>query len=213
MLEELRDEVCSLLKEMPPHNLVCLTSGNISAREPQSGLVVIKPSGVPYENLTSEMMVVVNGSGQRVWGEFKPSSDTASHLYIYSQMEDINSIVHTHSPYATAFAAASLPIPVLFSETAEEFGGEIPCSEFVLIGDQAIGEQVVKFGFKTHAVVLKKHGVITIGKTARKALDLAILAENSAYIAWLGKALGASEPIPEEDIKKLYYRQQNIYGQ
>ena len=106
-------------------------------------------------------------------------------MYIYKNMPDINGIVHTHSPYATAFAAAERPIPVLFTETAEEFGGEIPLSEFVLIGDEAIGEQVVKFGAKTKAVVLRKHGIFTIGASPEKAVDLAILAENSAFIAWL----------------------------
>ncbi len=213
MLRELREQVCGLLKELPKYNLVCLTSGNISARDPQSGLVVIKPSGVPYEELLPDMLVVVEPGGKIVWGEYKPSSDTVSHLYIYAQMAAIHGIVHTHSPYATAFAAAGLPIPVLFSETAEEFGGEIPCSDFVLIGDEAIGEQIVRYGQKTHTVVLKKHGIFTIGSTARKALDLAILAENSAHIAWLGKALGADDKIPAEEIQKLYYRQQNIYGQ
>ncbi|MBM3137395.1 MAG: hypothetical protein FJZ98_04310, partial [Chloroflexi bacterium] len=97
--------------------------------------------------------------------------------------------------------------------TAEEFGGEIPCSDFVLIGDEAIGEQVVRYGQKTYAVLLKKHGLFTIGKSARKALDLAILAENSAHIAWLAKTLGANEEIPAEEVQKLYYRQQNVYGQ
>lgn len=213
MLKELREQVCELLRELPKFNLVCLTSGNISARDQQSGLVVIKPSGVPYEELRPEMLPVIEPSGKKVWGEFKPSSDTASHLYIYSKLADIHGIVHTHSPYATAFAAAGLPIPVLFSETAEEFGGEIPCSDFVLIGDEAIGEQVVRFGYKTHAVVLKKHGIFTIGNSARKALELAILAENSAYIVWLSKTLGAGEEIPSEEVQKLYYRQQNIYGQ
>jgi L-ribulose-5-phosphate 4-epimerase len=213
MLKDLREHVCGLLKELPKYHLVCLTSGNISVRDTQSGLVVIKPSGVPYEDLTPDMMPIVEPGGKKVWGDLKPSSDTASHLYIYSQMDEINGIVHTHSPYATAFAAAGLPIPVLFSETAEEFGGEIPCSDFVLIGDEAIGEQVVRYGQKTLAVVLKKHGIFTIGSTARKALDLAILAENSAHIAWLGKSLGANEEIPSDEIQQLYYRQQNVYGQ
>ncbi len=213
MLKELREQVCMLLKQMPDYNLVCRTSGNLSARDKGSGFMVIKPSGVPYKELLPKMMVVMDLAGQKVWGDYKPSSDAASHLFIYTHMKDINGIVHTHSPYATAFAAAGMPIPVLFSETAEEFGGEIPCSDFVLIGDEAIGEQVVRHGDKTHAVILKKHGIFTIGETAEKALDLAILADNSAYIAWLSKALGANDSIPEMDTQKLYYRQQNVYGQ
>lgn len=213
MLKELRESLCRLLQVLPAYHLVCLTSGNISARDQESGLVAIKPSGVPYEDLTPDKIVVVDQNGKTIWGELIPSSDTYSHLYIYAQMQTIHGIVHTHSPYATAFAAAGLEIPVLFSETAEEFGGEIPCSDFVLIGDETIGEQVVKYAGNSHAVLLKQHGIFTIGETPRKALDLAILAENSAQIAWLAKALGAKETIPEEEIQKLYDRQQNVYGQ
>ena len=183
MLAELKYRVCRLLTLLPKNNLVRSTGGNVSARDPKSNFVVIKPSGVPYEELSPEVLVVVNDKGEVIEGKFKPSSDTASHLYIYKKMPEINGIVHTHSPYATAFAAAEKPIPVIFSETAEEFGGEIPLSEFVLVGDQAIGEQVVKFGSKTKAVLLRKHGVFTIGATPEKAVDLAILAENSAFIA------------------------------
>ena len=128
-------------------------------------------------------------------------------------MPAINGIVHTHSPYATAFAAAEKPIPVVFSETAEEFGGEIPLSEFALVGDEAIGEQVVKYGSKAKAVVLRKHGIFTIGNSPEKAVDLAILAENSAFIAWLSFHLNPQSPISEKDIQVLYYRQQNVYGQ
>ena len=156
MLEELKLRVSKLLAELPENNLVCSTGGNVSARDPESGYVVIKPSGVPYAELSPDSLVVVDEQGRKIEGKFKPSSDTASHLYIYKNMPDINGIAHTHSPYATAFAAAEKPIPVLFTETAEEFGGEIPLSEFVLIGDEAIGEQVVKFGSKAKAVSLKK---------------------------------------------------------
>lgn len=213
MLKKLRGLVCGLLKEMPGNGLVCLTSGNMSARDSASGYVVIKPSGVPYEELTPKKMVIVNSGGKVIWGKLKPSSDTASHLFIYKNLDNIFGIVHTHSPYATAFAAAGLPIPVLFSETAEEFGGEIPVSEFVLIGDEAIGEQVIKYGQRTHAVLLKRHGVFTFGKTPNKALELAVLVENSARIAWLSMQLNSPESIPEEKIRSLYNRQQSIYGQ
>lgn len=213
MLAELKNRVCRLLSLLPKNNLVRSTGGNVSARDPESGFVVIKPSGVPYEELSPEALVVVNDQGKVIEGKFKPSSDTASHLYIYQKMPDINGIVHTHSPYATAFAAAEKPIPVIFSETAEEFGGEIPLSEFVLVGDQAIGEQVVKFGTKTKAVLLRRHGVFTIGATPEKAVDLAILAENSAFIAWLCIHLNPFTPLPAKEIKALYDRQQNVYGQ
>jgi len=213
MLEELKHRVSRLLAELPRNNLVCSTGGNVSARDPECGYVVIKPSGVPYAELEPDVLVVVDERGCKIEGKFKPSSDTASHLYIYRNMPEINGIAHTHSPYATAFAAAEKPIPVIFTETAEEFGGEIPISEFVLIGDEAIGEQVVKFGSKTKAVILRRHGIFTIGASPEKAVDLAILAENSAFTAWLSIHLCPPTPLSEEDIQALYYRQQNVYGQ
>jgi L-ribulose-5-phosphate 4-epimerase len=207
MLENLKIRVSRLLAELPANCLVCATGGNVSARDPESGLVVIKPSGVPYKDLSPDALVVIDMQGNRVEGKFKKSSDSASHLYIYKKMPQINGIVHTHSPYATAFAAAGKPIPVLISETAEEFGGEIPISDFVLVGDEGIGEQVIKFGSKTGAVILRKHGIVTIGCSPEKAVDLAILAENSAHIAWLSLHLNPPEPIPDKDIQALYYRQ------
>jgi L-ribulose-5-phosphate 4-epimerase len=213
MLEELKMRVSQLLAKLPENHLVCSTGGNVSARDLETGFVVIKPSGVPYEDLSPDALVVVDDQGNRVEGKFKPSSDTASHIYIYQKMPEINGIVHTHSPYATAFAAAERPIPVLFSETAEEFGGEIPLTEFVLVGDEAIGEQVVKYGAKTKAVILRKHGIFTLGSTPEKAVDLSILAENSAFVAWLSFHLNPPLPLSQKDIQALYFRQQNIYGQ
>lgn len=213
MLEELKKEMVGLLQELPKNNLVCLTSGNVSARDTQSGLVVIKPSGVPYGQLDESKLVVLTLDGKVVEGNYKPSSDTASHLYIYQNRSDVNGIVHTHSMYATVFAALGKNIPVLITETAEEFGGEIPCASFVLIGDSEIGKQVVKYGEHSNVVLLKKHGVFTFAVSPRKAVDLAILAENSAHIAWLVLQAGTPEGIGDEEIKTLYYRQQNIYGQ
>ncbi len=212
-LRILKLRVSRLLSALPENQLVCSTGGNISARDPATGYVVIKPSGVPYKELSPEALVVVDEQGNKIDGNLKPSSDTASHLYIYKQMPAIHGIVHTHSPYATAFAAAEKPIPVLFTETAEEFGGEIPISDFVLVGDEAIGEQVVKFGAKSRAVVLRKHGIFTMGSSPEKAVDLAILAENSAYIAWLSFHLNSPKPLSDDQIQALYFRQQNVYGQ
>jgi L-ribulose-5-phosphate 4-epimerase len=213
MLEDLKSRVSQLLAMLPENNLVRSTGGNVSARDPESHYVVIKPSGVPYKELSPDFLVIVDERGNKIEGMFKPSSDTASHLFIYKSMPDINGIVHTHSPYATAFAASEMPIPVIFTETAEEFGGEIPLSDFVLVGDEAIGEQVVKYGSKTKAVVLRKHGIFTIGESPEKAVDLAILAENSALVAWLSFHLSLPKPLSDKDIDALYYRQQNVYGQ
>jgi L-ribulose-5-phosphate 4-epimerase len=213
MLKNLKRELLTLLNELPKNNLVCLTSGNVSLRDVNTGLILIKPSGMPFEDIQENDFVVLKENGEVVEGSRKPSSDTLSHLFIYRQMKEVNGIVHTHSNYATSFAALGWPIPVFVTETAEEFGGEIPCSDFVLIGDEKIGEQVVRYAKHSKSVLLKKHGVFTIGETGRRAVDLAILTENSARVAWLALQLGNPEKIKPEDVARLYDRQQNIYGQ
>ena len=154
-LEALREELVRLHAELPRHGLVVWTGGNVSARDPETGLVAIKPSGVRYEDLTAESMVVLDIDGHVVEGAFQPSSDTASHLYIYRERPDVNGVVHTHSRYATAFAAVGRPIPVFLTAHADEFGGEIPCGGFALIGDEAIGAEVVK-GFGQSPAILRR---------------------------------------------------------
>ena len=158
MLQQLKERVYRLHLELPKYRLVAWTGGNVSARDPDSGLVVIKPSGVLYEALGPEHHVVVTLDGEPVEGDLKPSSDTASHLYIYRHRPDVNGVVHTHSPYATAFAAVGRSIPVCLTAIADEFGGPIPCAGFALIGGQEIGEQVVKHIGSSPAVLLKQHG-------------------------------------------------------
>ena len=201
------------LAKLPENDLVCLTSGNVSIRNPESNQIIIKPSGVPYQELTCEKLVVLNQNGEIIEGTYIPSSDTVSHVYIYQHLENINGIVHTHSPYATCFAAAGINIPVLFTETAEEFGGEVPCTDFVLIGDDSIGKQVMKFENKSQAVLLRKHGVVTYAQRVEKAVELAILVENSAKIAWMSMQIGNPEKIDGAQIQQLFSRQQNVYGQ
>jgi L-ribulose-5-phosphate 4-epimerase len=180
MLEAIREQLLLLHAELPRHGLVAWTGGNISARDPETGLVAIKPSGVRYEELTADSMVVLHLDGQVVDGRHKPSSDVASHLYIYRHRPDVNGVVHTHSRYATAFAAVGRPIPVYLTAQADEFGGEIPCAGFAMIGDEAIGAQVVESIGRSPAVLLKNHGVFTIGPTARAAVKSAVMTEDIA---------------------------------
>jgi L-ribulose-5-phosphate 4-epimerase len=213
MLETLREEVWRLHLELPRNDLVRWTSGNVSARDPESGYVVIKPSGVRYVDLKPEQMVVVDLKGQCVEGDLKPSSDAASHLYIYRHRPDINGVAHTHSPYATAFAAVGRPIPVVLTAIADEFGGAIPCGGFVLIGDESIGKVVVDNIGRSAAVLLKNHGVFTIGRTAEAAVRAAVRAEDSARTVWLALQLGIPDEIPDEDVAKLHYRYTHVYGQ
>jgi L-ribulose-5-phosphate 4-epimerase len=213
MLENLKQEVYQLHLELPKNNLVTWTGGNVSARDPETGLVVIKPSGVRYEALRPEHHVVVNLQGDVVEGTLKPSSDTASHLYIYRHRPDVNGVVHTHSPYATAFAALGRPIPVYLTAMGDEFGGPIPCAGFALIGGEEIGRQVVEHIGDSPAVLLKQHGVFTIGPTVEAAVKTAVMVEDTARTVWIALQMGQPEEIPPEHVAKLHERYTHVYGQ
>jgi L-ribulose-5-phosphate 4-epimerase len=213
MLEQLKEELYQLHLELVKYNLVVWTGGNVSARDPDSGLVAIKPSGVRYEHLRPQDMVVLDLEGNIIEGKLKPSSDTASHLYIYRHRADVGGVVHTHSRYATAFAAVGQPIPVVLTAMGDEFGGPIPCGGFALIGDEAIGKLVVASIGNAPAVVLKNHGVFTIGKNAEAAVKAAVMTEDAAATVWLARQLGTPEEIPAEDVAKLHHRYTNVYGQ
>lgn len=189
------------------------TSGNVSGRDPETGYVVIKPSGVKYEDLCPEHLVVVDLDGKVVEGDLKVSSDTASHLYIYRHRPDVNGVVHTHSPYATAFAAVGRPIPVYLTAIADEFGGSIPCGGFAMIGGEQIGQVVVESIGRSPAVLLKNHGVFTIGKTAEAAVKAAVMVEDAARTVWIALQLGRPDEIPPEDVAQLHHRYTHVYGQ
>lgn len=212
MLEQLKEQVYKLHLELPKNGLVKWTSGNVSARDPESGLVVIKPSGVLYEELCPEDHIVLDLDGKVVEGTLRPSSDTASHLYIYRHRPDVNGIVHTHSPYATAFAALGRSIPVYLTAIADEFGGPIPCAGFALIGGEEIGKQVIEHIGSSPAVLLKNHGVFTIGPTARAAVKAAVMVEDVARAVWLALQLGQPNEIPPEDVARLHHRYTHMYG-
>ena len=213
MLEAIKDDLARLHAELPRNGLVVWTGGNVSARDPESGLVAIKPSGVRYEDLTADKMVVVDLDGRIVEGDHKPSSDTASHLYIYRHRPDVFGVVHTHSRYATAFAAVGRSIPVYLTAQADEFGGEIPCAGFALIGDEAIGAQVVDTIGRSPAVLLKNHGVFTIGSSATAAVKAAIMTEDVAATVWLALQIGQPEVLPDDVVERLHHRYTTQYGQ
>jgi L-ribulose-5-phosphate 4-epimerase len=215
LLPELRRVVCELHAELPKNNLVAWTSGNISARDPESGLVVIKPSGIKFPDLTPENMVVVNLDGAIVESDYKASSDTASHCYIYRHMPDVNGIVHTHSRYATAFATMAREIPCVTTAMGDEFGGPIPCGGFALIGGEEIGQVVVETlrGSRSPSCLLQSHGVFATGGSAEAAVKAAIMTEDNAAIVWTALQIGTPLTITPSDIDKLYDRYQNVYGQ
>ncbi len=215
LLPALREEVCRLHAELPKNNLVAWTSGNLSARDPETNLVVIKPSGIKFPDLTPENMVVVDIDGKIVEGDYKASSDTASHCYIYRNRPDVFGVVHTHSRYATAFAVLGRGIPCLTTAMGDEFGGPIPCGGFALIGGEEIGALVVETlkDSRSPSCLLQSHGVFAIGKDAEHAIKAAVMTEDNAAIVWLASQLGTPLTISDEDIAKLHHRYTNVYGQ
>ena len=213
MLENLRQEVCRLNLELPKNNLVAWTSGNVSGRDPKTNLVVIKPSGVMYDELTPEKMVIVNLGGGTVEGQLKPSVDTATHLYIYRERADVGGIVHTHSTFATAFAAVGRPILPYLTAICDEFGGPIPVGGFAPIGGEEIGREVVHSIGNSIAILMKNHGVFTIGKTPQAAVKAAVMVEDVARTMFYAYQLGEPSTIPPDMVEKLHRRYMDKYGQ
>jgi L-ribulose-5-phosphate 4-epimerase len=214
-IASLRAEVAALHAELPRNELVVWTAGNVSARVPGADLLVIKPSGVSYDELTADTMVVTDLSGTLVDGDLAPSSDTAAHAYVYAHMPHVNGVVHTHSTYATAWAARGEPVPCVLTAMADEFGAEIPVGPFALIGNDDIGKGIVATlsGHRSPAVLMQNHGVFTIGKSARAAVKAAVMCEDVARTVHIARQLGEPLPIAQSDIDKLYDRYQNVYGQ
>ncbi|WP_434632058.1 L-ribulose-5-phosphate 4-epimerase [Thermoanaerobacterium thermosaccharolyticum] len=213
MLEELKQRVYKMNMMLPKNNLVTMTSGNVSGRDPDTGLVVIKPSGVLYDDMTPDDMVVVDLNGNVVEGKLKPSVDTATHLYVYKHRSDVNGIVHTHSPYATSFAALGRSIPVYLTAIADEFGCAIPVGPYAKIGGEEIGKAIVEHIGDSPAILMKNHGVFTIGNTPEAALKAAVMVEDTAKTVHLALLLGTPDVIPDEEVKRAHERYLTKYGQ
>jgi len=219
VIEQTREQVAALHSELVRYGLVVWTSGNVSGRVPGSELFVIKPSGVSYDQLNSDDLVLCRLDGTVVAGtagsQRSPSSDTAAHAYVYRHMPDVGGVVHTHSTYATAWAACGLPIPCVITGMADEFGGEIPVGPFAIIGDDSIGRGIVQTlsGHRSRAVLMRNHGVFTIGRDAKDAVKAAVMCEDVARTVHIAGQLGKPEAIPQDRVDALYDRYQNIYGQ
>jgi len=215
VIDSLKAEVAALHSELTRNGLVVWTAGNISARVPGADLLVIKPSGVSYDDLTPESMVVCDFEANLVEGSQGPSSDTAAHAYVYKHMPDVGGVVHTHSDYATAWAARREPIPCVLTMIADEFGGDIPIGPFALIGDDSIGRGIVETlrNSRSRAVLMANHGPFTIGKDAREAVKAAVMVEDVARTVHFARLLGEPVPISQDDIDRLFDRYQNVYGQ
>lgn len=214
-VRRLRAEVAALHAELTRYQLVVWTAGNVSARVPGTDLFVIKPSGVSYDELDAEAMVVCDLDGTLVEGERQPSSDTAAHAYVYRHLPEVGGVVHTHSTYATAWAARGEPIPCVLTMAADEFGGEIPIGPFALIGDDSIGRGIVETlrESRSPAVLMQNHGPFTVGPDARSAVKAAVMVEDVARTVHVARQLGAPLPIAQEHVDALHDRYQNVYGQ
>jgi L-ribulose-5-phosphate 4-epimerase len=214
-ITSLRQTVATLHSELTKYGLVAWTAGNVSARVPGADLMVIKPSGVSYDELTAAAMIVCDLDGQVVEGDLAPSSDTAAHAYVYRAIAEVGGVVHTHSPYACAWAARNEPIPCVLTAMADEFGGEIPVGPFALIGNDDIGKGIVETlsGHRSPAVLMRNHGVFTIGPDAKAAVKAAVMCEDVARSVHLARQLGEPVSIQPADIDRLYDRYQNAYGQ
>lgn len=210
----LRATVAQLHGELTRYGLVVWTAGNVSARVDGHDLMVIKPSGVSYDALSAETMVVTDLDGALVDGELSPSSDTAAHAYVYRHLPHVGGVVHTHSTFATAWAARAEPIPCVLTMMADEFGGDIPVGPFALIGDDSIGRGIVETlaGSRSPAVLMAGHGPFTVGADARAAVKAAVMLEEVARTVHIARQLGTPERLRQEDIDRLYDRYQNVYG-
>jgi L-ribulose-5-phosphate 4-epimerase len=214
-----RAEVAALHGELVRYGLVVWTGGNVSGRVPGTDYFVIKPSGVAYDDLTPENMILCDLDGRVVPGslgsERSPSSDTAAHAYVYRQMPEVGGVVHTHSTYAVAWAARGEEIPCVITGMADEFGGPIPIGPFAIIGDDSIGRGIVETlrGHRSRAVLMQNHGPFTIGTTARDAVKAAVMCEDAARTVHLAREAGPLIPIPQDRIDSLYQRYQHVYGQ
>jgi L-ribulose-5-phosphate 4-epimerase len=214
-IRRLRQEVCALHEQLTRYQLVVWTAGNVSARVPGHDLLVIKPSGVSYDDLTPDNMVVCDLAGKVVEGEHAPSSDTEAQAYVYREMPEVGGVVHTHSTYATAWASRAEPVPCVLTMGADEFGGEIPVGPFAIIGDDSIGRGIVETlrGSRSPAVLMQNHGVFSIGPTARAAVKAAVMCEDVARTVHISRQLGDPVPIAQQHVDALFDRDQNVYGQ
>lgn len=213
MLEKLRNEVCEQNHELPLAGLVVGSGGNVSGRDPETGLVVIKPSGTKFAKLTPDTMVVVDLDGNVVSGTMKPSVDTGVHLYIYRDRPDVFGITHTHSPYATSFAARGERIPAVLTPITHMIGRDVPCSRYATPGEVDTGEAVLEAAAGGWATLVRAHGVFTMGRSATEATAIAVYLEEAAKTTHLAMLRGPVEELPQAEIDRCYNWFRKNYGQ
>ncbi|WP_245754813.1 class II aldolase/adducin family protein [Pelosinus propionicus] len=202
MLEELRKEVLEAAVQLVRYGLVTLTGGNVSGRDKKSGYIAITPSGMEYEKLSTEDIVIVDSKGNMIEGKWKASVDLKDHLYIYINKPNLYGIIHTHSPYACSFAMLHQEIPCCSTTLANEVGGSVPISKYSPVGEGGIGSAVIEAIGDKNACLLANHGVIAVGISVRHALVAAVMLEDGAKVYHLAKCKGNPIPLDPSEIEK-----------
>ncbi len=214
MLEKLREEVCSLNRELPENGLVVGTGGNVSGRDLDSGVIVIKPSGVSFDDLNPSSMVAVDPEGQVLEGDLKPSVDLGIHLYIYRHRPDVFGVVHTHSPYATSFAVRGEDLPPALTPLTHLIGSGVPCTRWATPAADDTGAAIIEaVGDSGLAAVVARHGVFTMGRSASEALKVALHVEEAALTIRMAQLSGPVTALPDEEIKRCFAWYRESYGQ
>src|SRR6266700_3817547 len=204
LLPELRAEVARYAQKMHSSQLVRATQGNLSARDPESGLICITPSAVDYELLTAEDITVVNAEGEIVEGKWRPSSETPLHTLILRRRLDINCVMHTHSFYASAFGVVYQPIPVVLAESAACLGAEVPIAPYRKSGTIEFAELVYDVLGKGQAVIWGNHGAMVVGDTLARTYSIAHALEDSARIYTIAKQIGQPVTLPAQEIEQIH---------
>ena len=213
ILEDLRKEVVKTGVRILETGLVTLTWGNISVKDEETGHIAITPSGMDYKIITPEDIVVVDSSGKVIDGIRKPSSEMPMHLKIYASRPEANAIVHTHSIYATAMGVAGIEIPLVIGELANAVGGNVRVAPLAMEGTDELGEVTVDALKGRKAVLMKNHGVVTIGKTLDDAFSNAVVVEDSSKVYYLARTLGCVSCIPYDIAEELHKGFLDSYGQ
>jgi L-ribulose-5-phosphate 4-epimerase len=210
---ELREEVCAANKELPRNGLVVWTGGNVSAIVRANRHVIIKPSGVFFDALTPENMVVVDLDGKVVEGDLKPSVDVGVHLYVYAHRPDVGGICHTHAPYATSFALLGQPIPAALTPLAHLLGRDVPCSKYAQPASEETGRAIVETAAGGAAVLIDRHGPFTLAATAMDSVKIAAQVEEAARTIHYAMLRGPVTPLPAEELTRSFAFYHANYGQ
>jgi len=214
MLDSLREEVLEMNLELPGNRLVIWSGGNVSGKDPETGLIVIKPSGVPFANLTARSLVVVDIDGNVVEGDLTPSVDLGVHLYVYRRRSDVGGITHTHSPYATSFALNGQGIPAALTALTHLIGSGVPCSRYATPGAEDTGSAIIEVT-QDHgmAALVERHGVFTMGRSASESVKIALHVEEAAMTIRLAEQSCTVTEMDPVEIDRCHRWYRVNYGQ